>query len=71
MVGELPLKSDIIKKNSHKTKDRGREGQGEERREGGGGETDSLPTKNELRASYDLQQFSLNRNSVKSIAKKK
>lgn len=71
MVGELPLKSDIIKKNSHKTKNGRREGEEEERREGGRGQTDFIPTKNELRASYDLQQFSLNRNSVKSIAKKK
>lgn len=71
MVWELPLKSDIIKKNSHKTKNGRREGEGEERRKGGVGETDFIPTKNKPRASYDFQQFSLNRNSVKPIAKKK
>lgn len=70
MVGELPLKFDIIKKNSHKTKKREKRGRGGGK-EGGVGETDFIPTKKKLRASYNFQQFSLNRNSVKSIAKKK
>lgn len=61
MAGKLPLKSDIINKNSHKTKKREeREGGGEG---GGGGETEFILTKNEQRAACDFQhrrEFKLN-----------